>query len=200
MTNSYDRQEAKRRAAEKIRLKKEREERESNAFYERITSGKQWLLFKVVVVICTLMSIVFTIETFVDGPTKTLTEEDWKINRDWEWTWHQILDVEDYIFAPLMSDWFDHVENTLEITYTPIFKTGKKLSYEIKIDENTTRHHVEWRYRSIFNWFPWLQIFLLIPLFTFIFKRKSPWFVFARIISLVFVLPGTIMVVIFAMY
>ncbi|MDX1446599.1 hypothetical protein, partial [Lishizhenia sp.] len=178
----------------------EKEQQESEAFYQRITSGKQWLLFKVVVVFCTAMAIVFTIETFFDGPTKSLTENDWEINREWEWTWHQILDVEDYIFAPLLSDWFDHEENSLQLTYTPIFKTGKKLSYKLKIDENTSRYHEEWRHRSIFSWFPWLQIFLLIPLATFIFKRKSPWFIFARIISLVFVLPGTVMVIIFAMY
>lgn len=199
MSRNINREEALRIAAERIRKKKEIEEREDKEFYERITSGTPWILFKTAVIFCTLMALVTTFEIFVDGPTKKLTEKDWKIDRNWEWTWHKVLDVEGYMFSPTIGDWGNRVENSLEITYTPIFRTGKKLNFDIEVDESTTRRHEEIRQRSIFTWFPALQIFMLIPLITFIFKRQSPWFNFARIVSLVFVFPGTLLVIYFTL-
>lgn len=192
-------QESMRNAAEIMRLKKEKEAREEKEFYERITSGWQWILFKSVVVFCTLMLVVSTIEVLVDGPTKKLTEKSWKIDRNWEYPWHQVLDVEGYMFTPALGDWLDHVDNSLEITYSPIFRTGKKLSYDLQVNEFTVRKHEEIRQQSIFTWFPLFQILLLIPLVTFLFKRQSPWFNFARIASLVFVFPGTLLVMFFTM-
>lgn len=197
--NSLDRQEAIRRTAEKMKQKREKEERESEAFYQRITTGKQWGFFKIVVLFSTLMMLITTIETYVDGPSEKLTENDWHINREWEWRWHQILDVKGYMFSPFLRDWLDHEEESLTLIYSPIFKTGKKLSYNVMINETAKRPHVEWRQRSIFNWFPFLQIFLLIPLFTYFFKRRSPWFIFARFVSLAFVIPGTLMIIFFTL-
>jgi hypothetical protein len=51
----------------------------------------------------------------------------------------------------------------------------------------------------MFNWFPAFQLFLLIPLLTFIFKRQKPWFNFARIASMVIVFPGMLMVIFFTL-
>lgn len=198
MSRNINREEALRIAAEKMRLKREREEREDREFYERITSGWQWLLFKLAVVYCTLMLLVSTFETFGDGPTKKLSEKSWKIDRDWEYTWHKVLDVQGYQFTPTIADWSERVENSLEMTYSPIFRTGKELSFYVKSPFGT-RKQEEIRQRSIFTWFPVFQIFLLIPLLTFIFKRQSPWFNFARIASLVFVFPGTLIVMYFTM-
>lgn len=195
MSRNINREEAFRQAAEKLREQKEKEAREDREFYERITSGKPWLLFKSVVVFCTLMAILTTVEVFFDGPSKKLTENDWKVNRDWEWTWHKILDVEDYMFSPELVVWNDRVENSLSITYSPIFRTGKKLNFVVHKEGMPIYRHREIRDRSIFIWFPWFQIFLLIPLITYFFKRQSPWFNFARIASLVFVFPGTLLVI-----
>lgn len=199
MTRNTNQQDSMRIAAERLRLKKEREEREDREFYERITSGLQWMFFKVVVIVCTLMVIISTIEVFVDGPTKKLSEKSWKIDRDWEYTWHKVLDVEGYMFAPTIGDWNDRVANTLQMTYSPIFRTGKKLSFDVKTEYFGTRRQIEIRESSIFTWFPVFQIFLLIPLITFIFKRQSAWFNFARIASMVFVFPGTLLVIYFAL-
>lgn len=199
MARNINRQESLRIAAEKIRQKKEKEEREDREFYERITSGVQWFIFKIVVVFCTLMLLISMFEIFVDGPTKKLTEKSWKIDRNWEYTWHKVLDVEGYMFTPTIGDWNDRVENSIEITYSPIFRTGKKLSYSTKANESGIRRQEEIRQRSIFTWFPAFQLFLLIPLITFIFKRQSAWFNFARITSLVLVFPGTLLVIYFTM-
>ena len=168
MSRYSDREEAFRIAAEKMREKREKEEREDREFYERITSGFPWFIFKSVVVFCTLLALVTTYDYFVDGPSKKLSENDWKIDRNWEWTWHKILDVKGYMFAPESGNWSDRIENSLELTYTPIFQTGKKLSYSMNVDKVGIVRQVEIRQRSIFTWFPAFQVFLLIPLITFI--------------------------------
>ena len=158
-----------------------------------------WLLFKSVVIFCTLMALVSTIEVFVDGPSKKLTEKSWKIDRTWEQMWHKVLDVEGYMFIPPSGDWSDRVDNSVEIVYSPIFRTGKKLRFDVKEDNSTIRTHEEIRQRSVFTWFPVFQLFLLIPLITYFFKRQSPWFNFARIASLVFVFPGTLLIIFFSL-
>lgn len=199
MARNTNREESLRIAAEKIRLKKEKEQREDKAFYERITTGTSWQFFKAIVVFCTLMALVTTVEVLFDGPAKKLTEKSWKIDQNWRYDGHAVLDVESYMFTPKYLDWGGHVESTLELIYSPIFQTGKKLSYDSIVNEDETVRHIEIRQRSIFTWFPLFQLFLLIPLVTFIFKRQSPWFNFARITSFVFVFPGTLLVIIFTM-
>lgn len=200
MSRNTDREEALRIAAEKMRLKREKEQREENEFYQRITTGRPWLIFKVVVVFCTLMALLTTIEYFVDGPAKKLREADCSIDRSWEWDWHRILDVEGYTFAPELGDWLDRKKNSMEITYSPIFRTGKKLSFDVVVDEHFVKRQEVARFRSVFEWFPVFQVFLLIPLITFLFKQQKPWFNFARLLSLFFVLPGSLLAIYYGIY
>lgn len=199
MAGNIDRQESLRIAAERMRQKKEKEAREEKEFYERITSGTQWLLFKIVVVFCTAMFVVSTIEVLVDGPSKKLSEKSWKIDRNWEYTWHKVLDVEGYMFTPTIENWSNRKENSLKLIYSPIFRTGKKLSYDMNVNGVMVRNQQEVREQSIFNWFPLFQISLLIPLATYIFRRQSAWFNFARIASMLFIFPGTLLVIYFTM-
>ena len=135
----------------------------------------------------------------VDGPTKELSESSWEIDRNWRYDGHAVLNIEGYMFTPKSLDWSTHVENSIALTYSPIFRTGKKLSFDSIVNKDEIISHVEIRQRSIFTWFLLFQVFLLIPLITFIFKRQSPWFNFARITSFVFVFPGTLLVIIFTM-
>lgn len=186
-------------AAERMRLKREKEQREENEFYQRITTGWQWLLFKIVVGLCTAMIVVSTLEVLVDGPSKLITDKACKIDRNWEYTWHKVLDVEGYMFTPTLTDWSDRDVKSIRLTYSPIFKTGKKLCYTKKTDDHTFEEKEEIRQMSIFTWFPAFQLLLLIPLLTFIFKRQKPWFNFARIGSMVIIFPGMLMVIFFTL-
>ncbi|WP_107039773.1 hypothetical protein [Brumimicrobium mesophilum] len=195
-----DRQEAFRIAKEKMLLKKEMEAKEDKEFYERITSGTQWLIFKGVVVFCTLMALFTTVDFLFDGPNKKIAEEACKIDGNREYRWHAVLDVEGYMFTPHYENWSDRVENSIEMTYSPIFRVGKKLSYDIQEKDSPIRWHEEYRRRSVFNWFPIVQIIMLLPLFTFIYKRQKPWFNFARITSMIIIFPGTLMVIYFATF
>lgn len=196
MSGNYNLEDTLRIAAERLRRKAEEEKRAEDEFYKKITTGAPWLLFKTVVAFCTLMAVLTTIDIFVDGETKKLENSEWRIDRELYLLWHQSVKVDDYLFVPHLRDWSGHMENGYEITYSPIFQTGKLLSYDLQVNETTVRRHSEIRARSIFTWFPYLQIAMLIPLATFIFRRQKPWFNFARVASMIIVLPGILLVTI----
>ena len=194
MTRRTNRQESMRIAAEVAKRNKEKAKREEEEFYNRLTSGPIWYLFLFAVVFCAFMSVATTIDVFFDGPKEKLTKSDMKTHRELRYRLHHAMDVKGYLFAPHVQDWFYYDTTTLELTYSPILRTGKKLTY-VKIDNKTERrNHVEIRQRSIFTWFPVFQILLLVPLITFIFRRPNPLFNFGRIASIVFIFPGTLMV------
>ncbi len=199
MSRNIDREEALRIAAERMRLKKEREEREEKEFYQRITSGTPWLVFRIIVASCALLAILTTIDQFVDGPSQKIAEDEWKIDRNWEWTWHQIVEVDGYTFAPELKDWLGRVDNSMSLVYSPIFHAGKKLRYKIEEDDSTIRKHEEIRWRSVFEWFPALQLFLLLPLIPYFFKQERAWFNFARLASMYFVFPLSVLLILVAL-
>lgn len=199
MSRDIDREEHFRIAAERMRLKREREEQEENEFYEHITSGAPWLIFRLIVLFCALLAIATTIDQFFDGQTKKIGEDEWKIDRNWEWTWHKIVEVDGYTFAPELTNWHGRAENSMYIVYSPIFKAGKKIGYKIKEEDSTLRKHEEIRWRSIFSWFPALQIILLLPLIPLFFKRKSAWFNFARMAAMFFIFPLSIILIFVAL-
>ena len=149
-----DRNEALRAAAEKVKKQKEEEKRKEKEYFERVTSGPSWMLFKVVVVFCTLMAILTTIETFVDGETRKLDDSEWRVDRELYVLYHQSVKVGDDLFVPHLDNWIKYIEGTFEITYSPIFRTGKKLSYDLKVGANEIRRHEVIRRRSVFTWFP----------------------------------------------
>jgi hypothetical protein len=186
-----------RAAAERMRRQKEKEEREEREFYEKITTGTPWHLFVAVVIFSTLFALVSLIDVLFDGPSKQLTEKSWDVDADWQYSGHVVLNVEGYMFTPTYYYWYSQVENSATLIYSPILRTGKKLSYESVVNNDEIISHIEIRQRSFFNWFPLFQLFLLIPLVTYVFKRQSPWFNFARIVSLFFVFPGAMMVLIY---
>lgn len=199
MSRNIDREESLRIAAQRLQMKKEREEREEKEFYKHITSGKPWLMFRLIVLFCTSLAILTTIDQLVDGPTKKIAEDEWKIDRNWEWTWHKIVEVEGYTFAPELKDWLGRVENSMSLVYSPIFHAGKKLSYKIEEDNSRVRKHEEIRWRSIFAWFPTLQLLLLLPLIPYFFKQERAWFNFARLASMYFVFPLSILLILVAL-
>jgi len=199
MSRDTDRAEYYRSVAEKVRLKKEQEEREEREFYERITSGPWWLFFKAAVVICSFLAVGTLIDHVFDGPTKKLDEKAWKVDPDWIYPGHAVINVEGYLFMPDYFDWYTHIENSIQMTYSPIFRTGKKLNYKSIVNGDEVVQHTQIRSRSTFNWFPFVQIFLFIPLVTYLLRRQNPWFNFARIISLVFVFPGSLIIYFFTL-
>ncbi|MDB2656620.1 hypothetical protein N9Y60_01050 [Crocinitomicaceae bacterium] len=188
-------------AAEKMRLKKEKEEREDREFYERVTSGWQWNLFKFVVVFCTLMALTTTIDFLFDGKTRKMAKEEWKYDTEWRMDWHKIVVVDGARFTPHFRDWSDRVEESFKITYTPVFQTGKVLSYDLKDEETgAIRRHSEYRWRSVLGWFPFFQLFALIPLGTYFYKRQNSFFNFARVASLAMIFPGSLIVLYFLIF
>ncbi|PWL23509.1 MAG: hypothetical protein DCO96_15745 [Fluviicola sp. XM-24bin1] len=201
-SRAYGREERMKAIAEKVRKQKEKEEREDREFYEKVTSGWRWKLFLTSVVVCTLMAILTTIDTLADGKTRKMAKNEWRDDTGWIWDMHKVVQVEGYMFAPHIRDWIDNDEESFSITYSPIFQTGKWLNYDI-VDEETgklRRSHSEFRWRSLLGWFPFFQLFALIPLFTFFYKRQNSFFNFLRMGSIGLIFPGTLIALYFLIF
>ena len=196
----YNRVEALKIAAEKVRRQAEEEKRKEDEYFDRITSGTPWFFFKAVVGFCTVVLLITMIEIVVDGNTQKLTSDEWKIDRELYMTGHQSIKVGDYLFVAPFKSWLGHMDDSFEITYSPFFKTAKKLSYNQEISENNIKRQEVIRRRSIFTWFPFFQILMLIPLLTYIFKRKNTLFNFSRIVSMFVVFPVTILILTLTMF
>lgn len=196
MKVKYTREELIKIAAEKVRIKEEEAQRAENEYYYKITHGTPWLVFKIVVGFCTLMMVLTTIDILVDGPSQELDQSEWRIDRELYIPGHQSIKVGDDLFVPEMKDWLGHIDDSFEITYSSIFRTGKWLNYNREVSENVVLRESTIRRRSIYTWFPYFQIIMLIPLATFLFKRQKPWFKFARIASMVLITPAIILVTI----
>lgn len=196
--SQYSREEALKIAAERRRKQLEEEKQKEDAYFKKITSGTPWLLFKVVVAFSTLTFLITTIDIVVDGPTKKISETEWRIDRQLYMTGHQSVTVQGALFVPAFRDWIGHVDDSFKITYSPILGTPKRMSYEQELSEGGTRvRREELRRRSIFNWFPFLQLLMLVPLLTLIFKRQQVWFTFARGTSFFLVAPASLLIIIY---
>lgn len=193
----FDQKEAMRKAALKLQQQKEEEERKDREYFERITTGRPWLIFKIGVAFCTLMLILTSIDIYVDGKSKKLKEGEWRIDRELYMNGHQSIKVGNALFIAPFEIWFGHIDDSFEITYSLIFQTGKKLAYNQEVSEGAVVRHEVIRRRSIFTWFPFLQIAMVIPLLVFIFKRKKPWFRFARTMSLLIITPMSFIILMY---
>jgi len=197
--SQLSREEKLQRLKEKVRKQKEEEARKEREYYKKVTSGAPWLLFTIVTGYCALLFVLTTIDIFVDGSSEKLTENEWRIDRQLYAPGHQSIKVEDALFIAYFPEWNGHKDDSFEIIYSPIFNTGKKLSYIQEIEEGVEIERQVIRRRSIFTWFPYLQIMLLIPILTFFLKAQKPWFTFARYASLFLIAPGSLLVVLFTL-
>jgi hypothetical protein len=175
--------------AANIKLAKEQTAKQEIIDYENSITGTKWNLFKGIVVFCCLMAVLTTLDTFIDGGERTLDSKEWRVDRSIYSIGYQSIWVNDALFMPSFDQWIGFEPNSFEVTESFIFRDEKHLHFVqvpdkyVDAEQRPIQRHTA-RIRSIYNWFPALQVLLLIPLLTFFFKRKAPLFNFARIVSL----------------
>lgn len=184
------------RAAEMLRKKKEEEEIADQKYYEKVTTGTSWLIFKIGVIFCLVLNVLITIDFFVDGETKPLPVGSYEFDRPTHRRINTIVWVGDDIFTPHYKAFVSVDYNSFTLTYSKIFNKAKYISFDAHTLDNRQRFYAYERI-SIFDSFPWTQLLLLIPLLVFIFKRKSKWFNFFRIACLFLIYPGTLIIILY---
>lgn len=191
------RQEHLKRAAEQIRKAKEREVVKEKEYYEKITSGTRWMIYKVFTFFCVLLAVLTTIDTFTDGKVVRLSPEQFRFDRSLGALNHQSIWVnENDLFLVHFRDLKGMNLETFEVTESFIFEDNKYLSFLQEYEDSVTpmtrtRIYVPKRI-SIYDWFPLTQVFLLVPLLVLLFKRQKPWFNFAQMACFILLFPGSL--------
>ena len=186
MSTTEERMQKLREAAiEKKRLELEKEA----AYFERISSGIQWKVFKILSIYCALLGVVMAIETVFDGkeksvPLSNLSFYEGAINHGDDW------------YTPIYTELTGYLDTSFKVIYSPIFQAPKYLKWTSAYQDSKTpltyTDYTEWRYNSVYGYYVYIQIVLLIPLGVFLYKRPTPLFKFARMLCLVLIFPAGI--------
>lgn len=191
------RKEHLRKVAEKLKQERELEAQKDREYYEKITSGTRWMIFKIGMVFCILLAIVTTIDTFVDGKTEKLHQDQFVFDRSLgAWDYQSVWVNENDIFLVHFSDMVGMNLNTFELTKSFITGDNKYISFIQEYEDSVTpmtRTRIKAQKRvSIYEWFPFVQVLLLLPLLVFLFRKQKPWFKFAQFASLLLIMPGSV--------
>ena len=184
------------RAAAMLKKQKEEEAISEQVYYERVSLGNAWLIFRIGVIFCILLNVLITIDYFVDGSTKDLPVGTYDFDRSLYSKSNAIVWVGDEIFTPYYKDFVSVDYSSFKLTHSLIFNKAKYISF-IGYTKSTPERFKAYKRISIFDSFPLAQLLLIIPLLVWIFKRKSSFFNFMRVASLVLIFPGALIILIF---
>lgn len=152
---------------------KKLEEIENEKYYLKITSGIQWLVFRVIVVSCFALSLLFIYEYF--APSKTSFEQILSSNKNYSFQGFFQSNV-----APIKTEknekyWITgetvlliDKNSFVKVERTPIFEDIKSIN--IWIGDRWIIGKTDF---SVHGTFPLVPLFLLIPLITYFLKSKT---------------------------
>jgi len=176
-------------ARDKAIALKEKERKADETYYLKISEGKQWTIFKLFSFYCLALALIISIETIVDGDVQ-------KINRS-ELIYDQaLIKVNDGYYTPLYVEIAGFIDTSFQVTHSPIFGADKYLKWTSAYEDTKTplkyTDYTTWRVNSVYEYFIFIQIVLLIPLFLVWYKRPTGLFKFGRMMCLVLIFPASI--------
>lgn len=181
------------RAQEAMKEKKRLEEEKSRQYYEKITTGTSWMIFKIGTLFCILMVVLLTIDTLTVSKVVHLDPEDYEHRRNTYTKQDAVIWVGDEIFTAGYKSFISVDYNSFAVHKSGIFGQSKFLLFTAHTLDNPKRFY-SYQRLSIYEWFPWLQLMLLIPLFVFLFKKPQPWFTYMRMMSMILIFPGALLI------
>lgn len=184
------------RAHEMLQKKAALEEIENEKYYQRTISGTSWLIFRIGAVFCLVLAVLITIDFYVDGESVDLPVGTYQYDRPTHTRVNTSVWVGDDFFTPYYKDFVSVDYSSFILTRSFIFNKAKYISF-IGHTLGTPERFRAYERISIFDTFPYGQILLIIPLFVWIFKRKSPWFNFFRVACLFLIYPGSSFILIY---
>ncbi len=196
MNHLEKRKEHLRRAAEMLAKKKAEEEAKDAAYYKKVTTGKRWMLFLVGAIFCLAIGIVATIDTFVDGETVKVPNGSFYHERLPHSKAYALVIIDNDTFTPYYKDFVSVDFESFTLTKSLLFGKAKYIEFDAHTLGDRERF-IAYEWISIFEWFPYLQIMLLIPLLVFLLKRQAAWFTFMRYLCLLLIYPGSLVILYF---
>ncbi len=184
------------RAAAMLQKKKEEDAIAEQRYYDRITTGTPWLVFRIGVIFCLLLNVLITIDYFVDGPTSNLPVGTYEFDRPLYGKTNTIVWVGDDIFTPYYKDFVSVDYASFQLTQSYLFNKAKYISF-IGHTMGEPERFKAYERISIFDSFPLAQLLLMIPFLVWMLKRKSPFFNFMRMACLFLIFPGAVIILVF---
>jgi len=176
-------------ARQKASALKEKERLQDEAYYEKISSGNSWKIFKAFSFYCLFLAVLITVETAIDG-------EKEKIDRSSLLYDQAYIEVNGGSYTPLYVEIAGFLDTSFYVVHSPIFGADKYLQWTSEYEDTKTplKYTVynEWRLNSVYEYFIFIQIVLLIPIFLVLYKRPSGLFKFGRMMCLVLIFPASV--------
>jgi len=183
-------------AREKAIALKEKERKQDEAYYLKISEGKQWKIFKVFSFYCLALALLITVETVIDG-------EKEKIDFSSIGYQETAMFIEGSLYTPYYEEFFGFQDTSFYVIHSPIFGAQKYLQWTSKYEDTKTplkfTEYTTTRQNSVYDYFFFIQIVLLIPLFLVWYKRPSGLFKFGRMVCLVLIFPASVYLLFVAM-
>lgn len=175
-TKANPREERVNEARQRYENMKRREAEEDKRYFHNITTGKNWKRFKIIMLACTFMSLLISLDALYFStqtiPSKIVNKEAFKAHRG-----SNSRSTTPVIFENGQKAWipldfvFMEKSNFIYLERTPIFKDIKY----VKIYSYNRWHYYTPDF-SLMSTFPIIPLVLLIPLFTFFIKAETIYF------------------------
>lgn len=182
-------EEKMRLAREAAAAQKEKERLADEAYYTKISTGRSWKVFKIFSYYCLALALIITVETVIDGKEKHITPANYKF-------YEGAIVIDDDVYLPYYEELFGFLDTSFYVVNSPIFGTPKYLKWVSKYEDTKTplkfTDYTVYKESSLFSYFIFIQIVLLIPIFFVFYKRPSPLFKFGRMLCLILVFPASI--------
>lgn len=199
--------------SEKIKVAKARydkivaeEMRKDAAYYRNIAFGWKWKLFRVGAVYSLIMMVLLTIDYFSISEQKTI-----HANQLWVNPLNQTVFIknENAHFSVPVSDYWYHTQYPIRANYSLLFHDLKSVTVILSPITQWERGKHSYRMRaladfddfrlrtftieaSVYSVFPFLHIFLIVPLLLVLFKRPTLRFSVWRLLSIWILYPTLI--------
>ena len=191
MSNQFDLKKKMREAGERVKAQKELEEKQDKEAYENLLKSTQWKIFTGFMIFSAILGLLVGFDSVAP------THKDKIAHADIQFYSGQMKYDNGY-YLPKTGQLGDFVETSFFVRRTMIFNEAKYLCWnreEWQADDDAPRKFVQEctvRRGSVFDWFPFLTIGLLIPVFVFFFKQPKPWFRFMRGMCMILIYPGSV--------
>ena len=187
-------EERKKEAAFRYQKHQEREKKEQDIYFQKLTSGWKWKIFNLFSILSLIVSIVLFIEPFLPS-----IFENHQVIAKSE-TYNGII-RDQVVCIKTNKDLNIFVKNPFNsiFSYYPEIVVEKSLILHnpIKIWLQTIHYHKSFDIDfSVINLYPILPVLFSIPFFVYRFKRKSFWFTVSLLTSQIIILPFLIWILI----
>lgn len=177
------------RAREKALAQKEKDRLLDEAYFTKISTGTGWTIFKIFSFYCLALAVLITVETVIDGETKKIPLADVHNNSG-------LIEIDGGYYTPLYVELAGFVDTSFRVVQSPIFGAAKYMVWTQAYEDTKTplkfTDFDEWKLNSVYSYFIFIQICLLIPVFLVWYKRPSGLFKFGRMTCLILIFPMSI--------